>query len=157
MSTAIEQFDSEIAALQAEIGSVERAPPTVAERHRRGGCRVTIEPKRSIGRAACGRRRRIPPRQEHLQRLRPSSASCMVVDADKLLKAERQRIAAEGEGMSAADKARRLDQLRGAILKAAARRELAVRQIEGDGEFLPRPVHPELAICQRRQVEQLAR
>ena len=52
-----------------------------------------------------------------------------------------QRIAAQGEGLSAADKARKLDQLRGAILTAAAKRELTLRAIEGT-EFLPRPVHP---------------
>ena len=146
MSTAIELFDSEIAALQAEISSVERAPPTVAERHAAAAAELrsaeALYRTRGLRPAALH-----PAEQEHLQRL-AVVGMCMVIDADKLLKAEHQRIAAEGEGMSAADKARRLDQLRGAILKAAARRELAVRQIA---------VHPELAVCQRRQVEQLAR
>jgi len=80
----------------------------------------------------------------------------MTVGADKLLQAERKRIAAQGEGLAAADKARRLEQLHGAILHAAARRELAVREIEGEG-FVPRPVHPELAIYKRTAVEALAR
>jgi hypothetical protein len=35
----------------------------------------------------------------------------------------------------------KLHELRGAILQAAAKRELAVREIEGDS-FLPRPVYP---------------
>jgi len=50
------------------------------------------------------------------------------------------------------NKDRKLDQLRGSILRAAARRELALREAEGDG-FLPRPVHPELAIFQSSDVE----
>ena len=49
----------------------------------------------------------------------------------------------------------KLDELRGAILRAAAKREFAVREIEGDG-FLPRPVYPELAICKEAAVERLA-
>jgi len=43
-----------------------------------------------------------------------------------------------------------LDQLRGSILRAAAQRELALREAES---FLPRPVHPELAIFKSSDVE----
>jgi hypothetical protein len=96
-----------------------------------------------------------PEQTAYLQRQAVLGA-CMVAGGDKLLQVERQRIEAQGEGMSAADKARRLDQLRGAILKAAAKRELALRAIEGT-EFMPRTVHPELAIYRQAAVEQLAR
>ena len=61
----------------------------------------------------------------------------------------------QGEGLSAADKARRLDELRRAILRTAAKRELAVREIEG-AEFMPRAIHPELAIYKQAAVERLA-
>ena len=79
----------------------------------------------------------------------------MVVGGDKLLKVERERVTAQGEGLTAADKTRRLAELRGPILKAAARRELELRAIEGD-DFLPRPVHPELVIFKQAEVERLA-
>ena len=80
----------------------------------------------------------------------------MVVGADKILKVERDRIAAAGEGMMAPDKARRLEQLRHQILKLCARRELALRKVERNGEFLPRPaVHPELVVARRPDLEQL--
>ena len=49
----------------------------------------------------------------------------------------------------------KLDELRGAILPAAAKRVFAVREIEGDG-FLPRTVYPELAIYKEAAVERLA-
>ena len=79
----------------------------------------------------------------------------MVVGADKLLKVERQRIEQQGEGMSPTDKARKLDELRCQILHTAAKRELAVREIEGEG-FVVRPVHPELIIYKQAAVERLA-
>jgi hypothetical protein len=59
--------------------------------------------------------------------------------------------------MSATDRQRRLDQLRAAILRTAARRELALREIEGEGEFRPRGVRPEILIFTEAAVEQLAR
>ena len=95
-----------------------------------------------------------PGETAHLQR-QALIGACMVVGADKLLKAEHERIAAQGEGLSAVDKQRRLDQLRRQILQAAARRELLVRDLEGDG-FMARPVHSELMIYKRTAVERLA-
>jgi hypothetical protein len=80
----------------------------------------------------------------------------MAAGGDKLQQVERQRIEAQGKGISAADKTRKLDQLRGAILRTAAKRELLLSELEGDG-FQPRPVHAELAIFQRGEVERLAR
>jgi hypothetical protein len=80
----------------------------------------------------------------------------MVAAGDKLLQAERQRIEQQGEGPTATDKARRLEQLRHQILRLCARRELALRKVERDGEFLPRPaVHPELVVARRPDLEQL--
>jgi hypothetical protein len=58
-----------------------------------------------------------------------------------------------GEG----GKQRRLDQLRAAILQAAARRELALRETEREGEFQPRLVHAELSSYERSAVQRLAR
>ena len=81
----------------------------------------------------------------------------MVANSAALLKAERQRIEAQGEGLTATDKQRRLDQLRAAILRASANRELLVRATEVEGEFLPRPaLHAELAVFTRAEVERLA-
>ena len=50
-----------------------------------------------------------------------------------------------------------LAELRAAILRAAARRELALRAVEAVGEFKPRPVHLELLIFRQAEVERLAR
>ena len=72
-------------------------------------------------------------------------------------RARSPRIAAQGEGMSASDKQRRLADLDHAILKAAAKRELLVREQEAAGDFSPRPVHPELLVYRQADVERLAR
>jgi hypothetical protein len=97
-----------------------------------------------------------PVESAHLQR-QALIGACMVVGADKILKVERARIEQLGEGLTATDKARTLAELRGAILKAAAKRELALREQEAAGEFRPRAVHPELAIFRQGDVERLAR
>jgi hypothetical protein len=44
-----------------------------------------------------------------------------------------------------------------AILRAAAKRELLVRKQETAGEFSAWPVHAELAVYKRSEVERLAR
>jgi hypothetical protein len=80
----------------------------------------------------------------------------MVAAPDKLLQVERQRIEAAAEGLSAVDRARKLGELQRAILRTAAKRELAVREIEGDDNFMVRPVHPELIVYKRTEVERLA-
>jgi len=153
MNSAIEKLDVEIERLTAEVRIVEAAPPTVAERHAAAAAELRSAEQlyrtRGLRPAAPH-----PAEQEHLQRL-AVVGMCMVIDAEKILKTEHQRIAAEGEGLSAADKARKLDELRRAILRTAAKRELATRATEGDG-FLPRVVHPELAIYKRTAVERLA-
>jgi hypothetical protein len=153
LSTAIEQCDAEIARLQVEIGSVEHAPPTIAER-----CAEAEAELRSAEALYQSHGLKVsaehPAEHAHLQR-QALIGAMMAAGGDKLLQVERQRIEAQGEGMSAADKTRKLDQLRGAILKAAAKRELALRAIEG-AEFMPRAVHPELAIYKQAAVERLA-
>jgi hypothetical protein len=61
----------------------------------------------------------------------------------------------QGEGLAAADKLRKSNELRRQILRAAAKRELGLRA-EG-AELMPRVIHPELAIYRQAAVEQLAR
>ena len=150
----IEQIDAEIARLQVDIGSVERAPRTIAERYAEAEAR--LREAEGVFRewgfdASAGH----PGAAQHMQR-QSLIGALMVVNSAALLKAERQRIEAQGEGLSPPAKAERLDELRRQILKAAAKRELAVREIERDGEFQPRVIHPELAIYRQAAVERLA-
>ncbi|SEP47917.1 hypothetical protein SAMN02990966_06933 [Rhodospirillales bacterium URHD0017] len=150
---AVERLDTQIAALQGEIASTELIPATIAERFAviEGDLRNAERLYRDHGLNVSSAH---PGEAAHLQR-QTIIGACMVIGADKLLKVERERIAAAGEGLSAPDKARRLDRLRHQILQAAARRELLVRDLEGDN-FMVRPVHPELAIYNRTAVERLA-
>ena len=95
----IEQIDAELARLQSEAAAVERMPPTVAERF------AVIEAEyRQAERLYRERGLKIdtghPAETAHLQRLAVIGA-CMVVGADKLLRAERQRIEQQGEGLTA--------------------------------------------------------
>jgi hypothetical protein len=154
MAVSIQEIKAQLAQLQAESDRVSRMPPTVAERF------AVIEAEyRQAERLYRERGLKIdtghPAETVHLQRLAVIGA-CMVVGADKLLRAERERIAQAGEGLSGADKARRLDQLRRQVLQVAARRELALREVEGEGEYRPRDAHPELAIFRQADVERLA-
>jgi hypothetical protein len=154
MSPAIDQLDAEIAGLQAEIARVEHMPRTIAERFAETEVRLR-EAEGVYRQWGLDVSARHPGEAQHLQR-QSLIGALMVVNSAALLKAERERIAAAGEGLSAVDKARTLDQLRGAILKAAAKRELTLRTIEG-AEFLPRPgPHPELAVWKLAAVERLA-
>jgi 4-hydroxyphenylpyruvate dioxygenase-like putative hemolysin len=154
MSDELERLDSEIARLQAEAASIERAPRTIAERYAETEAR--LREAEGVYRqwgfdASAGH----PGEAQHVQR-QSLIGALMVVNSAALLKAERQRIEAQGEGLTAAEKARRLDQLRAAILRASANRELLVRATEGDGEFQPRVIHLELAIYTQAAVERLA-
>jgi hypothetical protein len=155
MSPAIDQLDAEIARLQAEVSRVEHMPPTIAERF--AAAETELRDAEQVYRMHGHKVSAAHPEQTAYLQRQAVLGACMVVGADQLLQVERQRIEAQGEGMSAADKARKLDQLRRQILQAAARRELALRQIERT-EFMPRAaVHPELAIYKQAAVEQLAR
>jgi predicted nucleic acid-binding Zn-ribbon protein len=154
MSAAIEQLDAEIARLQVEMGTVERALPTIAERFAAAEAELR-DAEQIFQRYGFKVSAAHPAEAAHLQR-QALIGAMMVVGGDRLLRTERARIEAQGEGLTAADKARRLEQLRHQILQAAARRELAVREIECDGEFQPRVIHPELAIYKQAAVERLA-
>ena len=150
----IEKLDEEIRRLQAEVTSVEMTPPTIAER-----C-VVVERElheaealyRAHGLNPTGARH--PSEHAYLQR-QSVVGMCMVAAGDKLLKVERELIAAAGEGRSAVDKTKRTAELKAAILRTAARRELEVRKVEGD-DFAARPVHPELFLYRQAEVERLA-
>jgi hypothetical protein len=155
MTDTTEALDAEIARLQTEAASVERMPATIAERYAKVEAELREAERlyRTYGLKVSAAH---PAEAAHLQRQAVIGA-CMVVGAEKLLKIERQRVEQEGEGLAAVDKARRLDELRRQILRVAARRELALREIERDGEFLARPaVHPELVIYPHADLEQLA-
>ena len=52
MNSAIEKLDAEIAGLQAEVRTVEAAPPTIAERFASGRGRAALSRTCSIGRMA---------------------------------------------------------------------------------------------------------
>ena len=140
---------------KSKVASTERAPRTIAERYAEAEAelRACEQVFRQWGlRVSAGH----PGETEHLQRQAVIGA-CMVVGADKLLKVERDRIAAAGEGLTAVDKAKRLADLDRAILRTAAKRELLLRDREAPGEFLPREPHAELAVFRRDAVEHLAR
>jgi hypothetical protein len=155
MAMTIEEIDAEIAGLLAEILNTEHMPPTIAERYAKveAELRQAEQLYRAHGvNASAGH----PAEHAHVQR-QSLIGAMMVTGGDKMLKAERARLEAQGEGMTAADKERRLDQLRLAILKAAAQRELMLREVEREGEFQPRPsVHAEMVVWKRGDLEQLA-
>ena len=56
--------------------------------------------------------------------------------------------------VTSAENGRKLEQLAASVFRTAAKRELALRTIEG-AEFMPRPVHPELVIFRQADVEGL--
>jgi hypothetical protein len=150
---AIEKIDGEIAALHAEIVQVEHALPSSAER-------FAVVESELLQAAEVYRSRGLNPSAAHpgetvyLQR-QALIGMAMVIGAEKILKIERQRIEQAGEGMSAADKARKLEQLRAQVEAAAARREFLVRRERDDFE-IARPV-PILAIVETADLERAAR
>jgi hypothetical protein len=154
MTDVTDALDAEIARLQAEVASVEAMPPTVGERYAKVEAEFR-EAERVFRDYGLHPSAAHPGEMAHLQRLAVVGA-CMVIGGDRLLKCEHQRVAAQGEGMAAVDKEHRLEELRRRILRQCARRELALREVERDGEFLPRPaIHVELVIAQRSHLEQL--
>lgn len=152
---SIEQIDAELARLQAEIASVERLPRSFDE--------VWPATEAELDQAEATFRR-IGPQlgfvsqlPEHVYERRQAMVGMvMVANRPALIDAERARIkAATAGGLSQADRTKRLDQLRAAILMAAARKEIALRQIEGT-EFQMRSVHPEFVVFRRAEVERIA-
>lgn len=158
MSDTLARFDSEIARLQAESQAVQYAPPSFEERFPQIERALTEAEAafRQHGPLLSGQPAVLP--EVAYQRHQVMVGAAMVANRKAILDAERARIKAQTEhGISAAAKQRRLDELRASILKAAAKRELALREIERAGEFQPRPVHAELAILKLREIERLAR
>jgi hypothetical protein len=131
----IETLDATIAQLQAEARTVAHAPRSIAERY--GQAEAELRDAERI--------------------YRTWGLHVGAGDTREAAHLQRQRVEAEGEGITAPDKTRRLAELRGAILKAAAKRELLLREQETAGEFSARPVHAELAVYKRSEVERLAR
>lgn len=154
MST-IEQCDAELAQVLATITKVERMPRTIAERYQEIETELRSAEQLHLVRGlkpGAGH----PDQQAHLQR-QALIGACMAIGGDKLLKVERDRITAAGEGMSASDKARRLAELHRQLERTACRREIARRAITGgDFKFLP-VVHPETLILPLAVLEQGAR
>jgi len=145
MAMNIETIDTEIRHLQQEAVAVEHTGPTFDE--------VWPQVERQLTDAEALFRRHgpqlsgMPPvLPEHLiQQHQAAVGAALVANKKAVLDSERARIKAQTEhGISAADKRQRIAELRAAILKAAAKRELELRKVEG-AEFMPRPVHPELA------------
>jgi hypothetical protein len=99
----------------------------------------------------------VPSLPEHVyERHQVAIGAAVVANKKALIDAERQRIKAQTEGgISATDKQRRLDELRVAVLRLSAQRELLVREVEGR-EFHARPVHAELVVYRQYDVERLA-
>jgi hypothetical protein len=155
MIDATEAFDVELGRLQGEVAKIEPLPPTVSERYAAAEAEL-LEAERIFRTYGLSPSAPLPGATAHLQRLAAIGAA-MIANPAAILKATHQRIAAVGAGMSAVDKQRRLEELRRQILRAAARRELALREVERAGEFLPRPtVHPELVVATHGYLVQMA-
>ena len=155
---SIEQIDVELARLQAEISGVERAPPSFEEAW--PGVEADLDEAeatfRRVGPQLSGVVSQLP---EHVaERHRAMAGLALVANRKAVVDSERSRVRAATEGgLSATDKQRRLDQLRAAILRASAKRELLVRETEVEGEFLPRPgLHAEMVVFRKPDLERLA-
>jgi hypothetical protein len=124
---SIDQIDVELARLRAEIASVERAPPSFEEAW--AGVQAELDQAeatfRRLGPQLSGVVSQLP---EHVHERRQAMVGMAIVANKKaVIDSERARIKSQTEGgISAADRKRRLDQLRAAILGAAAQRELAL-------------------------------
>src|SRR5215475_11954028 len=123
--TMIAELDAEISRLQQEASAVERAPHSFDEvwpavEAQLAEAEATF---RRLGPQLGGFVSQLP---EHVEERRRAMVGMAVVANRKaLLDSERARVKARTEGgISATDRQRRLDQLRAAILKAAAKREL---------------------------------
>ena len=132
-------LDIEIQKLQQEAAAVERAGPTFDETWPAVNAEL-LEAEaifRRWGPQLGGYQSELA---EHVHQRRQAAIGASVVANKKvLLNSERSRIQSLTQGgISRADKLRRLDDLNRQILRAAARKELALREIESDGEFQPR-------------------
>jgi hypothetical protein len=155
----IATLDTEIARLQADARTIEHAPRTfdevwpVAE-----AALVDAEAAlRRFGPALDSAVPRLPEAVHHRHQVVIGAA--MVANRKALMDSERARVKADTDaGISATDKQRRGAELRAAILKLCARRELLLRSEEADGaELRPRQPHAELFVFRQADVERLAR
>jgi|HubBroStandDraft_6_1064221.scaffolds.fasta_scaffold1476440_1 hypothetical protein len=157
--TTIADLDTEIRRLHQEASALERAPSSFDEAWPAVEAELDQAEAtfRRLGPQLSGVVSQLP---EHVHERRQAMVGLVMVTNKKaVIDSERARIKAQTEGgISATDKQRRLDQLRAAVLRASANRELLVRATEVEGEFAPRPgLHPELAVFRRADVERLAR
>jgi hypothetical protein len=157
--TTITELDTVISRLQQEASARERAPKSFDE------VWPAIEAELDEAEAIFRRlgpqlsQRSVPVLPEYVwQRNQVVIGATLVANRKAVVDSERARIKAQTEGgISATDRQRRLDQRRAAIMRAAAKRELLVRGTEFEGDFLPRPpLHAELAVFTRAEVERLA-
>jgi hypothetical protein len=155
--TTLEQCDAELEQLHADVRKLQSAPSAFAE------VWPAIEAGLDQAQATFTRLGPligvVPRLPEHVhERHLAMVGMALAANRKAIVDSERARIRAATEGgIGTADKARRLDEIRAAILRTAAKRELALRKVEGEGEFRPRPTHPELLIFPQAEVERLAR
>ena len=156
MSDDLETLDREISRLQAEAAAVERAGPTFEERWPEIESQLLEAENvfRRLGPQLSGFVSELP---EHVhQRRQAMVGMALVANRRAIVDSEQARIKAQTEGgISATAKSHRLAELRRAVLRSAAQRELELRKIEGD-DFAIRSVHPELVIFTQAAVERLA-
>jgi hypothetical protein len=155
MSDDLEILVGEIGRLRQEAAAVARLPATIAERFAQteAELRQAEQLYRTHGLSVAAGH---PAETAHLQR-QVVIGLCMVVGSDKILLAERDRLAAAGEGLTASDKAKRLADLERAIERTANKVEFLLREREAPGEFLPRPEgYAHLAVATLAEVERIA-
>jgi hypothetical protein len=150
----LDKIDAELAGVRAEIARVAQALPTTAERYAAAESELR-EAERLFRTHGFKVSAAHPGESAYLQRQTVIGAA-MVAGGDKLLKAERARIEAQGgEGMSTADKQRRLQDLAAQERTLLAKRELAVRR-EPNNFRRPRPGHGWMAVLTQAAVERRA-
>lgn len=155
----IDALATEIANLRTAIAEIEAKPQTFDEvwpaaEQALGDCERVFRERGPLTRFVAPAVWVMP--EESRARHQAAIGASMVANRKALMDSERARVkAATDGGLSRADKARRIEELRRQLLRAAAKHELALRDVEGDG-FMVRPVHPELLIYRRADVERLA-
>jgi hypothetical protein len=157
MSDDLESLDGEIRRLQQQATAIERAGPTFDEAWPQVEAQLQDAENvfRRFGTGISDVAVTLP--EIIARRHKAAIGAALVANKKAVIDAERQRVKEQtAGGLSASEKQRRLAELRGALLRAAAKRELALRAVEG-AEFHPRPVHPELVVYRQGDLERLAR
>src|SRR4051794_21033207 len=101
MSAALQKADAEIAALQAEIATTERAPTTVAERY--GAAEAELRRDAELYRTRGLNPSAGHPGETAFLQHHVLIGALFTATGEKLLRAERARIETQGEGLTAAD------------------------------------------------------